>query len=49
VNLTMRARGVDVYQCPSIDDEKWLQLLDIHDDGQEGPLYVLGLGTGGRV
>lgn len=49
VNLSMRARGVDVYQCPAIDDSRWLDLLDLHDEGQEGPLYVLGLGKGGRI
>lgn len=49
INLSMRARGVDVYQCPSIHDSEWLRLLDLDDDGQEGPMYVLGLGTKGRI
>jgi SagB-type dehydrogenase family enzyme len=49
INLSMRARGVDVYQCPSIHDENWLAMLDIDDDGREGPMYVLGLGLDGRL
>jgi SagB-type dehydrogenase family enzyme len=49
INLSMRARNVDIYQCPSINDSKWLELLDLDDDGQEGPMYVLGLGRDGRI
>lgn len=49
LNLNFRARGIDVFQCPSIDDAKWTDLLSIEDDCNEAPLYVLSLGTGGSL
>lgn len=49
INLSMRARDIDLYQCPSINDSEWMGLLGLDDDGQEGPMYVLGLGTEGRI
>lgn len=49
LNLNMRARGIDLYQCPSFSDTKWLELLALDDYAVEGPVYVLGLGTRGRL
>ncbi|MBB3101598.1 SagB-type dehydrogenase family enzyme [Actinoplanes campanulatus] len=49
INFSMRARGVDAYHCPSIHDDNWLEILDLDDDGREGPMYVLGLGLEGRL
>lgn len=49
LNLNFRARGIDVFQCPSIDDSKWTELLSIEDNCDEAPLYVLSLGTGGSL
>ena len=47
LNLNFRARGIDVFQCPSLDDSNWAELLSIEDSCNEAPLYVLSLGTGG--
>lgn len=49
LNLNFRARGIDVFQCPSIDDAKWTELLALEDNCNEAPLYVLSLGTGGTL
>lgn len=49
LNLNLRARGVDVFQCPSMHDSKWTELLALGDGCSEAPLYVLSLGTGGEL
>lgn len=49
INLNMRARGIDAYQCPSFSDTRWMELLHLEDYALEGPMYVLGTGLKGRL
>lgn len=47
LNLNFRARGIDVFQCPSLHDSTWSELLCLDDDCAEAPVYILSLGTQG--
>jgi SagB-type dehydrogenase family enzyme len=47
IHLSMVRHGVQVYHCPSIDDQVLGDILVLDDDCAEGPLYAIGLGHGG--
>lgn len=47
INMAMIEHGLNVYHCPSINDQALRQILAIDDDCAEGPVYALGLGHEG--
>ena len=42
--LNSTALGVQSFPCPSFYDEGITELLDLHSDLEESPIYVIGTG-----